>query len=188
MSRRHHNQLLDLHCDLSNEFLIAYPQPQSSYYSQQENNYLQKGHRNSNALEPSFPSRYKPKNLLHPYRVSKDYHAEDIHPSRRKVRKKIMSIDSPDHEVEFYMVKESTMNVRHDHLSQMASGDKKNENVPDKFEQQRFMNDQEHIIKMIHKELVRPIPCKPTINSQMKQSSVSIVKNKHFYLYHICFL
>jgi hypothetical protein len=92
-----------------------------------------------------------------------------------------MSIQSSDHEVEFYMKKELTRSVRHHHSSQMADGDKKNEKILqdffDKFQQPRFMNDQ---------DLIRPVPCKPTFHDQLKQSSVCIIIEKRiFYFFRI---
>ncbi|CAF5180117.1 unnamed protein product, partial [Rotaria sp. Silwood1] len=64
----------------------------------------------------------------------------------------------------------------------MADGDKKNEiileNSFDEFQQQRFTNDQEHIIDMMHKDIIRPIPCKPTVNDRLKTSpNLKLFKN-----------
>jgi hypothetical protein len=116
--------------------------------------------------------------------MSKDHHTDNIHTSRRKITNKIMSIESPDHEVEFYMVKEPTMTARHHHSLQMDDGDKKNqdtlENFLDEFQQQRFPNNQKHIIDMINKHIRRPVPRKPTLNNRLKQSSVSIKEKKGF--------
>ena len=135
MTRQHHHQFFDLYCYLPNEFLISYPQPQTSLYCQHKK---RKIHRNTNALESASSirlSKYKPKNLLH--------HKDQIH--KRRITNKIMSRESPDQEVEFYMIKESTMNDKHHYSSQMADGDKRHQNILDELQQQRFTNHQEHI-------------------------------------------
>jgi len=180
MSHRH-EQFLDLYCCLPHEFLIAYPQPRSSFYHQQKKKNID---RNTNAVEPTSTSsrlsKCKPKHLLHPYKRSKDHYANYMHTSRRRMINRIMSIESSDHEVEFYMRKESTKPVRYHHSLQMADGDKKNEkileNFFDQFQQQRFINDHEHMIDMMHHDIIRPVPYKPTFNSRLKQSSVCIKK------------
>ncbi|CAF0996672.1 unnamed protein product [Rotaria sordida] len=153
---------------------MSYPQPQSSLHYQQKNRIV---HRNTNAFEPkSLPqrSKCKPKNLLHPYRISKDRHMNDTNTSKEEMINKIISIESADHEVEFYMVKKPTTIVGRHHSSQMADGDKKNEiileNSFDEFQQQRFTNDQEHIIDMMYKDIIRPVPYKPTVNNRLKTS------------------
>jgi hypothetical protein len=178
MSRRHY-QCLDLYCCLPNEFSISYPQPQLSLYCQKRK---RKAHRNTNALELTSSlrlSKCKSKNPVHPYRTSKDHRTSETH--RRRMTNRIMSIESPDYEVEFYMVKEATMNIKRHHSSQMADGDKKTENtfdLYDEFQQQRFTNNQEHIIDLIHTDIIRPIPCKPTVNDRLKQPSVSRIKKR----------
>ncbi|CAF2684010.1 unnamed protein product [Rotaria sp. Silwood2] len=172
---------------------MLYPQPQSSLYYQEKQRII---YRNTNAREPISllqRSKYKPKNLLHPYRISKDRHANDTNTSEKGMINKIMSMESADHEVEFYMTKKPTTTVRRYHSSQMADGDKKNkiilENALDEFQQQRFTNDQKHIINMIHKDIIRPVPCKPIINDQLKTSSeLKSFKNpmSHLHSSQIC--
>ncbi|CAF4675746.1 unnamed protein product [Rotaria sp. Silwood1] len=183
MSRHHHHhQCLDLYCCLPNEFLMSYPQPQASLYYQQKKKTID---RNRNALESislSQRSKCKPKNLLHPYRTSKDRYENTANISQERKINKIMSIESVDHEVEYYMVKKPTTITKLDYSSQMADGDKKNEiildNSFDEFQQQRFTNDQEHIIDMMHKDIIRPIPCKPTVNDRLKTSpNLKLFKN-----------
>jgi hypothetical protein len=184
MSYHHCHQFLDLYCCLPHEFLIAYPQSRSPFYHKQKKKNL---YRNTNALESTSSSRLskcKPKNLLHLYKISKDHYSNDMHTSRKGMINRIMSIESLDLEVEFYMGKESTRSIKHHHSSQMADGDKKNEkileNFSDKFQQQRFINDQEHMIDMMNDDIIRPIPCKPTFNNRLKQSSVCKIKTMKF--------
>jgi hypothetical protein len=97
MSHRYDEEYLDVYCCLPHEFIVAYPQPRSSFDNQpiKKNEY-----RNRNALEriSSSSSKYKPKNLLDPYKQSKDDYANDTHNFNR--RRRIMSIDSSDHELE----------------------------------------------------------------------------------------
>jgi hypothetical protein len=115
MSHRYH-EYFDLYCCLPHEFLVSYPQPRSSF------DYQQIKYRNTNAVERTSSSRlskYKPKNLLDPYKRSKDHYANEMHTVRRRMINKIMSIESSDHEVEL------TRSDRHDDPSQMADGDKK---------------------------------------------------------------
>ncbi|CAF0894055.1 unnamed protein product [Adineta steineri] len=162
-----HHEFFDLYCCLSDEFLIPNPQLQTSSY------YKQKIYRNTNALESSLlssrRSKYKSKHLLRPYKLLKD----DIHTFEKTMKNKIMSIESSDHEVEFYMEKKPTVTVKHhQHTSQMADGDKKN--TFHQYQQQRFTNNQEHIIDMINKDIIRPIPRKPLlVNDSLKRSFIT---------------
>jgi len=104
-------------------------------------------------------------------RLSKDHRIDDIHTPERAMTNKIMSIESLDHEVEFYMVKEPTMTVKRQHSSQMADGDKKYknrlENSFDKFQQ--------HMNSMRYNDIIRPVPCKPVSDSRLKPPFVSII-------------
>ncbi|CAF4071089.1 unnamed protein product [Adineta steineri] len=162
-----HHEFFDLYCCLSDEFLISNPQLQTSSY------YKQKIYRNTNALESSLlssrRSKYKSKHLLRPYKLLKD----DIHTFEKTMKNKIMSIESSDHEVEFYMEKKPTVTVKHhQHTSQMADGDKKN--TFHQYQQQRFTDSQEHSIDMIHKDIIRPIPRKPLlVNDSLKRSFIT---------------
>ncbi len=128
-------------------------------------------HRNTHALEPTTTSslrlsKCKTKNLGHPYKISKDHYTNDTHISRRGITNRIMSIESSDHEVEFYMTKELTKPVRHHRTSQMADGDKKTEKTL------------ENII-----DIIRPVPCKPAFDKQLKQSSVYIIRQKKIFAF-----
>lgn len=155
MSRHHHHhEFLDLYCCLSHEYLIAYPQPQLSFYHEQKK---KNKYRNTNAFKPTSSirlSKYKPNNSVYSNKILKDHYANDTHNYKREKMNKIMSIESIDQEVEFYMIKESTKSVKR-HSSQMADGDKKNE----KFQQNMI-------------DIIRPIPCKPSLNNRSKPSSV----------------
>ncbi|CAF5220480.1 unnamed protein product [Rotaria magnacalcarata] len=92
-----------------------------------------------------------------------------------------MSIESQDHEVEFYMMKNPMIPATTRHSLQMADGDKINQNVLENYfdesQQQRFTNDREHIIKMLQKDVIRPVPHKPMTNDRLKISSVNIITN-----------
>jgi len=163
---------LDLYCCLPHEFLIAYPQSQSSF-----NHKKKKIHRNTHALEPTSSSssrlsKCKTKNLLHPYKISKDHYPNDMHISRRGITNRIMSIESSDHEIEFYMAKKSTKSVKHHRSLQMADGDKKPEKTLENFIDQ-FQQHQEHIT-----DIIRPVPCKTAFEKKLKQSSVYIYNKK----------
>ncbi|CAF4494212.1 unnamed protein product [Rotaria socialis] len=186
----HHQHFLDLYCDLPNELPIAYSEPQYVLYYRQKNKVIC---RNTNATEPTFlvqPSKYKSKNLLHPYRISKARCTKYSKTSEKGTINKIMSIESQDHEVEFYMMKNSMMPVTARHSLQMADGDKINQNVLenyfDAFQQQRFTNDREYIIKMLQKDVIRPVPHKPMSNDRLKHfnsfgNSISTFSSSQIY-------
>ncbi|CAM4827703.1 unnamed protein product [Rotaria magnacalcarata] len=171
----HHQHFLDLYCYLPIEFPIVYSEPQSLLYCRQKQKVTC---RNTNAMEPTClvqPSKYKSKNLIHPYRISNARCTRYSNTSEKGIINRIMSIESQDHEVEFYMMKNPMIPAKTRHSLQMADGDKINQNVLENYfdesQQQRFTNDREHIIKMLQKDVIRPVPHKPMTNDRLKISS-----------------
>lgn len=116
MSHRRHQQskYLELYCCLSNEFLLTYPQPQILSCDQKKKK--KKTCRNANAFNLPL-SKY-------------DTKSEGVRSTR------IMSRESPDHQVEIYMKK---------HSSDKADGDKQTSKsahkVFDTIHQQKISDD-----------------------------------------------
>ena len=128
----------------------------------------QRRNRNRNALETL---KEKPLNLLHPYRSSFTHLTNFIPRHEREMNKQIISTDSTDQEVKFYMFKASPFI---DPSIQYADGDKHFRSDFVHFQQTKFIDDYSDIREQRSKSIKRPVPRRPSSNHFFTRPAVNI--------------